>query len=129
MVADFVAFDGRREWSPGGIVDCCLSLAEWAIWLGYDDPAEKFRGAYQAGAGQEAILAANGGAVSIVERQVAAIGGAVIDAPQIGCIGVVGSPDNVRRQFGVIYGADGWLTRTPTGWHGIAAMALGIWEI
>lgn len=125
----FIAFDAGRPWTPGGAVDCCLALAEWAIWLGYPDPATELRGSYEVGQGQLDMLSKYGGAVSLVRRQALSIGGVPLPAPQLGCIGVVGSPTNLTRQFGVIHDGRGWLTRTPTGWHGISARALEIWKI
>lgn len=129
LLAGFIAFDGGRPWSPGQTVDCCLSLAEWAMWLGYSDPVADFRGTYQIGQGQIDMLAVHGGALSLVRRQARAIGAAPLLTPELGCIGVVGSASNPCRQFGVIHDGEGWLTRTPTGWHGIAARALEIWKI
>lgn len=128
-LADFIAFDSSRPWTPGGSVDCCLALAEWAIWLGYPDPVLKFRGTYQAGQGQLDMLARHGGALELVRRQAEAIGGRPLAVPKLGCIAVVGSLSKPTRQFGVIHDGEGWITRTPTGWHGIAARALGMWEI
>lgn len=129
LLAAFVAFDKGRPWSPGGAVDCCLSLAEWAIWLGHPDPAAHLRGAYEPGSGQRDVLVAHGGALSLVRSCAVAIGGVEVAAPQLGCVGVVGSPINALRQFGVLHDGQGWLTRTPTGWTSIAARGLAAWEI
>jgi len=129
MISAFLAFDGARPWTPGATVDCCLALAEWAIWLGYPDPAAHLRGIYTPGRGQIDILAARGGALELVGACARAIGADRVREPSAGCIGVVGSRSNPARQFGVIHDGRGWLTRTPSGWHGISARALDIWKI
>lgn len=125
----FIEHDSARPWSPGGVVDCCLALAEWAKWLGHPDPAAHLRGIYEPGQGQLDILAKHGGALPLVERCASLIGGERIETPSVGCIGVVGSPSKPTRQFGVIHTGRGWITRTPTGWHDISARALAIWKI
>lgn len=129
VLAAFLAFDEAREWTPGGTVDCCLALAEWAIWLGYLDPVAEFRGAYEPGQGQLDMLARHGGAVELIRSQALKIGATLVSEPEVGCIGVVGSRTNPMRQFGTIRDASGWITRTPTGWHAISAQALEIWKI
>lgn len=128
-LARFIAANSALPWSPGGAVDCCLALAEWAIWLGYPDPAAHLRGAYKPGQGQLDILAEHGGALPLVASCAAAIDGKPVAVPETGNIGVVGSARNPLRQFGVIHDGRCWLTRTPTGWTTVSAKALGTWKI
>jgi hypothetical protein len=125
----FLSFDSEREWSPGEVVDCCLSLAEWAIWLGYDDPAKNYRGSYTEGQGQADALERVGGALTIVGRLAASINAQCISEPLAGCIGVLGSATNPTRQFGAIFDGRQWITRTSSGWQEVTARVLGIWKI
>lgn len=125
----FLVSNELEPWTPGGKVDCCLALAEWAIWVGYPDPAAHLRGAYQPGQGQIDILAASGGAIALVKSCVESLGLSGTDAPQVGDIGVVGSAHNNTRQFGVIHDGAGWLTRTPRGFTRVAAKTLAAWRL
>lgn len=128
-LAAFLVSNEREPWSPGGKVDCCLALAEWAVWLGYPDPASHLRGTYQPGQGQLDILAGRGGAVELVAGCADRLGLSRTDAPQAGDIGVVGSGHNFTRQFGVIHDGAGWLTRTPHGFARVAAKTLAAWRL
>lgn len=119
----------REPWTPGGKVDCCLIVAEWVKWLGYPDPAEELRGTYEAGQGQIDVLAANGGAVGIIERGARLVGARPVEVPQAGDFGAVGSLKNITRQFGVIHDGDGWLTRAPDGFKRITARTLASWRL
>jgi hypothetical protein len=125
----FLSTNTQQPWTPGGTVDCCLALAEWAIWLGYDDPAAHLRGAYTPGQGQLDILASNGGALELVRRCAESIGGELTSSPKRGTIGVVGSANNHTRQFGAIHDGEKWLTRTPSGWTPVSARLLAAWDI
>lgn len=119
----------REPWTPGGKVDCCLVLAEWAIWLGYPDPIAEYRGTYSQGQGQIDMLERHGGALPLVQSVALSIGASPVERPECGCIGVVGSLKNITRQFGVIHDGDGWLTRTPSGFDRITATTLAAWKI
>lgn len=125
----FLAHHGSLPWSPGDAVDCCLALAAWAMWLGHPDPAAHLRGTYEAGQGQLDAIARGGGVVALVEQCALSIGGRPTAKPQRGDIGAVGSPANIRRQFGVIHDGAGWLTRTPKGFERVTARALSAWKI
>ena len=119
----------REPWTPGGKVDCCLIIAEWIKWLGYPDPAPHLRGAYQPGQGQLDILAANGGAVTLIKRCVLPIGAVPVTEPRCGDFGAVGSAKNLTRQFGAIHDGQGWLTRAPDGFKRITARTLAAWRL
>jgi hypothetical protein len=125
----FLEFDSAREWSPGEVVDCCLSLAEWAVWLGYADPAKDYRGSYTKGQGQTDALERVGGALTVVGELAASINAEPLAEPQAGCIGVLGSATNATRQFGAIFDGRHWITRTSSGWQEVTARVLGIWKI
>lgn len=128
-LAAFLAWDAKREWSPGSVVDCCLALAEWAIWLGYPDPASHLRGAYTAGDGQVDILHSSGGALALVAQCAATIDAVPLHKPSCGAIGVIGSEKCFTRQFGVIHDGAGWITRTKNGYERVVARPLAIWKI
>lgn len=119
----------REPWTPGGKVDCCLIIAEWAQWLGHPDAAAHLRGAYERGQGQLDILAANGGALPIIEACALSIGAKRVVEPKVGDFGVVGSAKNITRQFGVIHDGEGWLTRAPDGFKRITARTLAVWRL
>lgn len=125
----FLAENVLRSWDPGGSVDCCLALAEWAIWLGYDDPAAHLRGIYGAGQGQIDMLSQGGGAMGLIERCALSIGAVRTFNPSRGDIGVVGSPTVLTRQFGVIHDGRGWITRTKTEFTRVTARTLAAWKI
>jgi hypothetical protein len=128
-LAAFLDAYAHEPWTPGGKVDCCLIIAEWAMWLGYPDAAAHLRGAYEPGQGQIDILAANGGAVTIIASCALSIGAKPAAEPRCGDFGVVGSLKNITRQFGVIHDGDGWLTRAPDGFKRITARPLAAWRL
>lgn len=125
----FLAHNASLAWSPGLWVDCCLALAEWAMWLGYPDPVAHLRGTYAEGQGQVDALVRGGGAVSLVSACARAIGAKPTTIPARGDVGVVGSPTNIIRQFGVIHDGSGWLTRSRTGWSRLTGRTLSAWKI
>lgn len=125
----FFAHRSTLPWSPGHDVDCCLELAAWAMWLGHRDPAAYLRGTYEAGEGQLEALSRGGGAVALVAKCAASIGGTPTGNPMRGDIGVVGSATNITRQFGVIHDGRGWVTRTKSGFSPVTARTLSAWEI
>lgn len=125
---DFIADNNARPWNPGQ-VDCCIVLADWAIWLGRADPASSLRGAYDSDEGFRAIIAAHQGVVPLVASCVASIGGKRIQQPQRGDIGAIGSPTNIHRQFGAIHDGSGWLVRMHGGFGRMTARTLAAWRI
>lgn len=124
----FLAANALEPWAPGDHIDCCLALAAWMIWLGYPDPATHLRGSYGRGQGQIDVLAANGGAVGLIEACVARHGVCRVGQPRLGDIGALGSARNITRQFGVLHDGRGWLTRTPSGWKPLSGPTLAIWR-
>ncbi|TBC36403.1 hypothetical protein ELH33_15355 [Rhizobium ruizarguesonis] len=128
QLALFLAAHNCRPWQPGQ-VDCCLFLADWAMWLGHPDPAAHLRGTYDSDEGFRSIIAAAGGVSPVVAACVASIGGkSLIDSAQ-GAVGVIGSRSNINRQWGAIFDGTSWLVRTRNGACPIAAATLAIWEI
>jgi hypothetical protein len=124
----FLADNNARPWQPGR-VDCCMVLADWAIWLGHADPATHLRGTYDSDEGFRAIIAAHQGAVPLVAACVAHINGKRVQCLTRGAIGVIGSPTNIYRQFGAIHDGEGWLVRMHGGFGRMTAKTLAAWEI
>jgi hypothetical protein len=127
-LAQFIAAQSTRSWQPG-TVDCCLFLADWAIWLGHADPSADLRGAYDSDDGFRAIIAAHQGLVPVVAACVGNIGGKRISAPLCGAVGVIGSQGNIQRQWGAIFDGNRWLVRFHEGVGPLSARPLAIWEI
>ncbi|MGM4911429.1 DUF6950 family protein [Rhizobium sp. 768_B6_N1_8] len=124
----FIADNNAKPWSPGS-VDCCMVLADWAIWLGHPDPARHLRGTYGDEVGFRRIITDASGAVPIVERCVDHIRGARIAKPALGSIGVIGSHHNIDRQWGAIFDGQRWLVRFANGFAPMVARPLAIWKI
>jgi len=118
-----------EPWSPGRKVDCCLIIAEWIKWIGFNDPAAHLRGTYEPGRGQLDILEANGGAVALIESCIRPLGAVRVYDPCCGDFGIIGSAWNITRQFGVIHDGEGWLTRAPDGFKRITARTLAAWRL
>jgi hypothetical protein len=127
MLAEFVTAQNRRPWQPG-IVDCSLSLADWAIWIGRPDPASHLRGRYDSEEGFRRIIEAEGGLLPVIENCVARIGGRRGELTA-GAIGVIGAKTNINRQWGAIFDGRRWLVRFVDGFGSMTANALAIWEI
>jgi hypothetical protein len=128
QLAAFLADNNTRHWQPGH-VDCCMVLADWAVWLGHPDPASHLRGTYDSDEGFLAIITAHDGAVPLVATCVANINGKRIQRPARGAIGVIGSPSNIHRQFGAIHDGQGWLVRMHGGFGRMTARTLAAWRI
>ncbi|MGZ2403888.1 DUF6950 family protein [Rhizobium ruizarguesonis] len=127
-LAAFLVQHDTLPWQPG-TVDCCLALADWAMWIGHEDPAAHLRGTYDTDDGFRAIISAANGAAPVVEGCVANIQGVPLDAPVTGAVGVIGSRSNIHRQWGAIFDGRRWLVRSRAGFGAVSAPALAIWEI
>lgn len=124
----FLADYSALIWSPGHEVDCCLALAAWLRWNGFDDPAASLRGSYHDEAGFRRIIAAYGGVVPLIEAHLPSQCQQVTH-PERGAIGVIGSPTNVQRQFGAIFDGCGWLVRARAGFERVCARKLMSWSV
>ncbi|EPE98620.1 DUF6950 family protein [Rhizobium grahamii] len=127
-LAAFLATQSVRPWQPG-TVDCCLFLADWAVWIGHRDPAAHLRGMYDSDDGFRAIIAAHQGVVPVVSQCVANINGKRVQRPSCGSVGVIGSPANINRQWGAIFDGERWLIRFRDEVGPIVARPLAIWKI
>jgi len=124
----FFAEHGARAWQPGQ-VDCLLMLADYAVALGYPDPAAHLRGAYDSEDGFRSIIEQAGGVVPLVAGCAGRIGAKRLQQPLRGAIGVIGSAGNVHRQFGAIYDGERWIARLKENFTRVTANPLAIWAI
>lgn len=127
LLQSFIADNNRRSWQPGQ-VDCCMVLADWAVWLGHPDPAAHLRSTYDSDEGFRAIIAASGNVPALV-ASCTPRSGKRIQHPSAGDIGVIGSPTNIHRQFGAIHDGNGWLVRMHGGFGRMTASTLVTWKI
>ncbi|PDS97514.1 hypothetical protein CO659_12680 [Rhizobium sp. S9] len=127
-LAAFLAAQERKSWDPATL-NCMLFPAAWAIWIGYRDPVEKWRGAFRNEEEYLAIVRAAGGCVPLMAEAVARIGGRPLSVPVCGAVGVVGSPTNLDRQFGAIFDGCRWLVRFTNRIGSMSARPLAIWSI
>lgn len=127
LLQSFIADNNTRPWQPGQ-VDCCMVLADWAMWLDHPDPAVHLRGAYDSDEGFRAIIAAAGSVPALVASCIPR-SGKRIQHPSAGDIGVIGSPTNINRQFGAIHDGNGWLVRMHGSFGRMTAQTLAAWMI
>ena len=127
LLQTFIADNNTRPWQPGQ-VDCCMVLADWASWLGHPDPAAHLRGTYDSDEGFRATIAAAGNVPALVASCIPR-SGKRIQHPMAGDIGVIGSPNNIHRQFGAIHDGNGWLVRMHGGFGRMTARTLAAWKI
>ncbi|SDN84575.1 hypothetical protein SAMN05216328_13937 [Ensifer sp. YR511] len=105
-----------------------MVLADWAVWLGHPDPAEHLRGTYDSDEGFRLIIAAHGGVVPLVSSCIPKPAKR-IQHPSAGDIAVIGSPANIKRQFGAIHDGSGWLVRMHGSFGRMTAQTLAVWTI
>ena len=128
MILDI--FRAAHEARPHGWgdIDCCMALADWAIWLGHEDPACDLRGTYDSEEGCKAIVAAMGGLLPLVGRCCHRIGWERTERVETGVIGVIGSPTVISRQWGAIRDGSEWLVRAEAGFLPFHASAFAMWR-
>ncbi len=125
---EFLCAYERKPWEPAS-VNCCLFLASWAIWLGHQDPARHLRETFETEEEFQQLVVRAGGVVPVVENCVDTIRGRKLIEPKLGAIGVIGSANNMQRQFGAIFNGARWMVRYKDCVGPMAAGALAIWEI
>lgn len=130
VAASLSAFRAHHEALPmvWGRVDCCLVQADWSIWLGYADPAADLRGSYDSEEGCRSIVGAAGGLLPLVARCTARIGWPAVDCQSVGCVGIIGSPSIINRQWGAIWDGRCWLVRMADGFVEVTARPFAIWS-
>lgn len=120
-----------------GIVDCQMMPADWAVILGYPDPAAHWRGVYHDEAGADAIVRAHGGLVGLMTAGMALSGLSVSNDAHavrgdLGAVRVLGKDGPV--EVGAVCTGQGslgsrWATRARRGlWIG-PAEPLAIWRL
>lgn len=124
----FFAEYGALPWQPGK-VDCLLMLADYAVALGYADPAAHLRGTYDTDEGFEGIIERAGSVTVLVGGCAAQINAKRVQRPLCGAIGVIGSPSNIHRQFGAIHDGEGWNVKFKNGLGRMVAAPLAIWAL
>jgi hypothetical protein len=97
--------------------------------LGWPDPASHLRGTYDSEEGFREIVTAAGGLLPLVRPLALSVGGVPATRPEVGCIGILGSPRSVSRQYGVIFDGSRWLLRNYDGWTPLAGRPLGAWKV
>jgi hypothetical protein len=130
LLDEFVAGHLQRPWQPGQ-VDCMLAVADWCVRMGYPDPAASYRGTYDTEARTQAIVASLGGLIPWGRKHFGEIGAKIVTEPSHGCVAVVGSRNNIQRQWGAIYdgSAKGWRVRFIDAYPVVKARPLIIWKL
>lgn len=111
-----------------GQVDCSLSLADWAMWLGFDDCATHLRGTYSTLEECQALVASKGGLVNVIQGCCDLIEWERVAVQGVGSVAVIGSETNAARQWGAIWNGRNWCVRDPSGWVSFHARPLAIWD-
>lgn len=127
-LSDFFRAHERKPWQPGQ-VDCCLFVADWALWLGRSDPAEGWRGSYDTEDGFRAIINAAGGLVPLFEGCAAKVRAKRVQCAAAGDVAVIGSPNNIGKQFGAIFDGTLWNIRFKHNVGPLTSRPLAIWRI
>lgn len=130
LLDEFIAENLARPWQPGQ-VDCMLAVSDWCVRMGYSDPAFERRGTYDSEAGFQKVIVDGGGLISIGRKYFGGIGAKIVTEPSHGCIGIIGSRDNIHRQWGAIYdgSAMGWRVRFIDAYPVVKAQPLIIWKL
>src|SRR5690554_5794385 len=105
---DFVTETERTPF-VWGRSDCTLMVADWAVWNGLLDSVADLRGTYATEGEARALIADNGGLVSLFGERAEAAGAVPIREPEFGCIAVIGSPHNPERQWSAIWQGFHWI--------------------
>jgi hypothetical protein len=139
---DFLAQNHRFGWGGQGVAhyadpeggifnDCITFLATWVQDQTGVDVARAFRGAYNDKAGAEAIIAAHGGLVPLVERQLSEVSARRVQTPAPGDIGVIVAPGGTseQTQIGAICFGPVWAFITPGRVVAKQAKCLAAWSV
>jgi len=117
----------RFQW---GSDDCCLMLANWAVFLGYEDPAAELRGRYRTALGCARVLSREGGVLAVVSGCAGRIGLSATAKPQAGDVGVIeAATEQGGRAVGAICTGPRWVTRGELGVVVLKATPLAAWRV
>lgn len=117
-----------------GTSDCALLIADWVVANGYADPASHLRGRYNDEVSCAAILESAGGLQAVVAGCAAQVALRAILEPRFGCVAVIGSAHNPKRQWAAIWQGHKWMVRwvsadgRPT-WALFSAKPLSMWAV
>lgn len=89
--------------------DCSLILADWLVLNGYADTAGHLRGTYATEDECRAVVEAAGGLVPLVGDCAKRAGLSPALEPHLGAVAVVGSPHDLKKQWGAIWNGERWL--------------------
>jgi hypothetical protein len=128
QLKEFFAVYSALPWQPGK-VDCLLMLADYAVALGYSDPAAHLRGTYDSDEGFERIIEWAGNVPALVGDCAGRINAKLVQRPFCGAIGVIGSSSDIHRQFGAIHDGERWNIRFKEKIAPMVARPLAIWII
>jgi hypothetical protein len=127
MLQQFLDEYARREWD-WATTNCCLAAADWIVANGRSDPASELRGSFATEADCRALIVGAGGVVHLFGDAVEAIG-LTTGAPVAGSVGVIGSANNVHRQWAAIYDGQRWQVRLQSGFVPFVARPLRVWSV
>lgn len=130
-MADFTTFMAEHSelsWA-WGTVDCAMTLADWAVANGHDDPAALLRGTYSTEIGWRLIVVRRGGLLPIVNDLSALAGFSRLEAPALGAIGVLGRLMQAELQRAAIYDGENWQARSEAGFVPISMPVLTMWAL
>lgn len=112
-----------------GVNDCCLFIANLAVELGFDDPAERFRNQYDDEVGAVRFVEEAGGIVRLINQSLASVGIGKTKKPTNGDCGCVHVNDET---MGAIYYADTWWIKANDGLIACPpdeVRVLGVWQL
>lgn len=116
-----------------GQSDCSLVIADWVALNGHHDPGAEWRGAYDTEEDCRALLERRGGLVAHIGACASDVGLTPILEPEFGCIAVVGSKHDDRRQWAAIWQGFRWLVKWGDGnaarWVPFSARSLAMWRV
>jgi len=124
-ISTFLAAHAALPWVWGS-VDGALAPFDWAISNGKADGAY-WRGSYSSETELRNIVVSRGSLVNLVNDSCSRIGFSLQGNASLGNIGVIGSKDNVNRQWAAIYDGLSWQTFSPVGFVQIRMPALCVW--
>lgn len=129
---DFVTETERTPF-VWGRSDCTLMVADWAVRNGLPDSVADLRSTYASEDEARALIADNGGLVSLFGERAEAAGAVPVREPEFGCIAVIGSPHNPDRQWSAIWQGFHWIVRWGNAeraqWVPFTAKYLAMWRV
>ncbi|MET3925929.1 hypothetical protein [Devosia sp. 2618] len=125
---DFILTRRPYVW---GQSDCSMSIADWVALNGHPDPGAEWRGTYDDENSCAALLERRGGLANHIAACAANAGLQPIHEPELGCIAVIGSQHDQKRQWSAIWNGFRWLVKWGggDGWVPFAAKPIAMWRV